>query len=81
MEAHLTLWRRYATVIMSTLQEAKQVVTQLTPEELAAFRTWFAEFDAEQWDLQLEEDVAAGKLDYLAEKALKHLRKGDCTDL
>jgi len=66
---------------MSTLQEAKQVVTQLTPAELAAFRTWFAEFDAEKWDRQLEEDVAAGKLDHLGEKALKHLRKGDCTDL
>jgi len=31
---------------MSTLQEAEQVVRQLSPEELSAFRKWFAEFDA-----------------------------------
>ena len=66
---------------MSTLREAEQVISQLPPEELAAFRAWFSEFDAELWDRQFEEDVAAGKLDGLAEKALEHLREGRCTDL
>jgi hypothetical protein len=42
---------------------------------------WFAEFDAEIWDRQFEEDVAAGRLDGLAEQALQHLREGCCTDL
>jgi hypothetical protein len=42
---------------------------------------WFAEFDAEAWDQQFETDVTTGKLDKLAEKALKHLREGNCTDL
>ena len=66
---------------MSTLKEAEQVVSQLPAEDLAAFRAWFAEFDAEIWDRQFEEDVAAGKLDRLAEKALQHLQEGRCTDL
>ncbi|MFN6486012.1 MULTISPECIES: hypothetical protein [unclassified Nostoc] len=56
-------------------------VSQLLPKALAAFRAWFAEFDAAAWDKQIEEDVAAGRLDVLAEKALKHLREGRCTDL
>ncbi|MEH2125381.1 hypothetical protein [Nostoc sp.] len=56
-------------------------VSLLSPEDLAAFRAWFAEFDAAAWDKQIEKDVAAGRLDALAEKALKHLREGRCTDL
>lgn len=66
---------------MSTLKEVELAVSQLSPEDLAAFRVWFAEFDAAAWDKQIEKDVAAGRLDVLAEKALKHLRKGRCTDL
>ena len=66
---------------MSNLQEIESAVRKLSPEELAAFRIWFAEFDAQLWDRQFEEDVAAGRLDGLAEKALQHLREGGCTDL
>lgn len=66
---------------MSKLREAERVISQLSPEELATFRTWFAEFDAQVWDRQFEQDVAEGKLDELAEKALQHLREGRCTDL
>ncbi|MCB8753083.1 hypothetical protein [Planktothrix agardhii] len=66
---------------MSNLQEIESAVSQLTKEELAAFRVWFAEFDAEIWDRQFEEDVTAGRLDGLAKQALQHLREGRCTDL
>ncbi|MBD2385383.1 hypothetical protein [Cylindrospermum sp. FACHB-282] len=66
---------------MSTLNEIERAVSQLSPEELAAFRAWFAEFDAAVWDQQIEEDVAAGRLEKLAKKALKDLREGRCTDL
>ena len=66
---------------MSTVQEIAQAVSQLPPEDLAAFRAWFAEFDADAWDRQFEEDVAAGRLDALAEEALEDLREGRCTDL
>lgn len=34
-----------------------------------------------EWDRQFEEDVAAGRLDNLARRALQHLREGRCTDL
>lgn len=50
---------------MSNLQEIETAVSQLTKEELEAFRVWFAEFDAEIWDRQFEEDVAAGRLNGL----------------
>jgi hypothetical protein len=66
---------------MSNLPEIERAIGQLSAEELADFRVWFAEFDAEKWDRQFEEDVAAGRLDNLAERALQHLREGRCTDL
>jgi hypothetical protein len=67
--------------LMNNLQEIERAVSQLSAEELADFRVWFAEFDAEIWDRQFEEDVAAGRLDDLAKRALHHLREGRCTDL
>lgn len=66
---------------MSSIEEIERAVSELEPEELARFRAWFAEFDADVWDRQLAADVAAGRLDALAEEALQDLREGRCTDL
>ena len=66
---------------MSTIQEIEQAIRTLSPQELAALREWFAAFDAELWDRQLEQDVAAGRLDRLAEEALRDFSEGRCTDL
>ena len=66
---------------MSTISEIERAIRQLTPEELAKFREWFSGFDASQWDRQFEKDVAAGKLDALADEALSDLRGGRCKDL
>ena len=66
---------------MSKLQKIKCAVQNLTRSELTGFRNWFLEFDAEAWDKQFEEDVAAGKLDALADEAIRDLREGRCTDL
>ena len=65
---------------MSTVQQVENAVKQLTPEELAAFRAWFAEYDADAWDRQLEADVSAGRLNWLVEEAKQDLREGRCTD-
>ena len=66
---------------MSNLQEIEGAISQLSPEALANFRVWFAEFDATMWDRQFEEDVAEGRLKKLADRARQHLREGRCTDL
>jgi hypothetical protein len=65
---------------MATVQDIEDVIRRLSTEDLAAFRAWFAEFDAEAWDREFAEDVAAGRLDQLAEEALKDLRSGRATD-
>ena len=66
---------------MSTVHAIEEAIRQLSPEDLAALRAWFVAFDAEQWDQQFEEDVAAGRLDVLAQEAIQALREGRCTDL
>jgi hypothetical protein len=66
---------------MSTIHEIEQAIRGLAPQDLAVFRSWFADFDAEAWDRQIEQDVAAGRLDRLAEEALRDLHEGRCSDL
>ena len=65
---------------MSTVIDIENAVRQLKAEDLAAFRTWFAEFDADHWDRQFEADVKKGSLAWLKEEALKDLREGRCTE-
>ena len=36
---------------------------------------------ADAWDKQIEEDIKAGRLDHLGEKAVEDLRAGRCKDL
>jgi len=67
-------------VVMSEVHQIEDAVRQLSAEERAVFRAWFAEFDAEEWDRQFEDDVAAGRLDWLAEEARRDLRAGRCTN-
>lgn len=66
---------------MSTVQDIEAAVSKLSRAELSLFRAWFAEYDANAWDRQFEEDVHTGRLDALAEEALRDLRAGRCTDL
>jgi hypothetical protein len=66
---------------MSSVHEIEQAIRALGPQDLAALQDWFAAFDAEIWDRQQEQDVAAGRLDQFAEEALRDLSEGRCTDL
>jgi hypothetical protein len=63
-----------------SIQQIEEAVRQMSPEDRAQFRAWYAEFDGEEWDRQIEADVAAGKLDWLIEEARQELRSGRCTD-
>jgi hypothetical protein len=56
---------------MNRVSRIEQQVKDLTAEELGAFRKWFMAFDTEAWDRQLEADAVTGKLDGMAERALR----------
>jgi hypothetical protein len=66
---------------MGKVEKIEQQIQQLSDDELARLRQWFAAFDAEAWDRQFEADVGAGKLDALGEKALKAHAEGKTTKL
>ena len=65
---------------MGSVSEIEEAVLRLAAADLAAFRAWFAEFDAEAWDRRIEDDVASGRLDTLADEAIEDLRAGRCTE-
>ena len=54
---------------MTKLEDIEMAVEQLSPDELAKFRAWFDELQARLWDQQIERDMKAGKLDWLADEA------------
>ena len=64
---------------MAKVEDLEKQLRELSPQELAEFREWFAAFDAEVWDRQFEADVEAGKLDALAERALDAHAEGRST--
>jgi len=66
---------------MTKMEKIEQDVRKLRRDELSAFRRWFREFDSDEWDRQIEEDVLAGKLDKLAEEALAAHRAGKSKEL
>jgi hypothetical protein len=66
---------------MKKVERIEREVEELLSEELAKFRQWFAAFDAEAWDRQLEADVRAGKLDALSDRALRGHAAGKSTKL
>jgi hypothetical protein len=61
---------------MSRVEDLERAIESLSPDELAQFRAWFAEFDWQAWDQQLARDGEAGKLDSLADEAIRDHEAG-----
>ena len=55
---------------MTKLEKIEQDIASLTPGEVAKLARWFAEFQADVWDKQIEDDAKSGRLDKLADEAL-----------
>ena len=66
---------------MGTVAEIEQAVTRLSEKELANFRQWFDEYDAQLWDTPLEADAQSGKFDKLAQQAVADFRAGKFKEL
>ncbi len=61
---------------MTTVETIEREIEKLSPVEFIQLRRWFAEFDSEAWDAQIEADAATGKLDALAAEALAEYKAG-----
>lgn len=64
-----------------SVQELETAVAQLGPDELARFAEWFEDYQADEWDRQIEADVAAGRLDALGQQADSDFDAGKATPL
>jgi CRISPR/Cas system endoribonuclease Cas6 (RAMP superfamily) len=61
---------------MTNVEKLEREIANLSREELAEFRRWYAKFDVAVWDRQLEADIQPGPLDRLAEEAQAEHRAG-----
>jgi hypothetical protein len=58
---------------MSTVEQIEAAILKLSPQELSQLADWVLDLDEQRWDEQIEQDAAAGKLDFLAQEALAEL--------
>jgi hypothetical protein len=61
---------------MASIEELANEVQQLSREELVTFRDWFRKYDSDEWDKEIEEDIWAGRLEGLANKAIADHKAG-----
>ena len=66
---------------MNRIENIENEARSLTATELASFRKWFIEFDADAWDRQLEPDSPSGKFADLAKKSLSDRKSGKSTEV
>jgi len=66
---------------VSRVQEITEQLRALSGAELRELRAWLDEYEDRIWDEQFEAEIAAGKWDELAEKALRDHREGKSTPL
>ena len=61
---------------MVELEKIQEEIRSLSREDFARLRDWILEQDWDEWDTQIEKDVAAGKLDFLVDEALREKEEG-----
>jgi hypothetical protein len=66
---------------MSTLEQIEAAILTLPSDELQQLRKWFLDVDYQRWDEQLEQDIADGKLEALAEEAIAEFKAGHCREI
>jgi hypothetical protein len=66
---------------MSTLEQIEAAILTLPSDEFQRLRQWFLDVDYQRWDEQLEQDIADGKLEALAEEAIAEFKAGHCREI
>lgn len=67
--------------MMKKIEEIEEDIEKLSKSELKAFRSWYSNFDSQLWDNQIQDDADKGKLDDLANDAIKEFRSGKAKEL
>jgi hypothetical protein len=59
-----------------TVSEIKSAIKQLHPKDVMHLASWIADYDYALWDKQIEQDLAAGKLDKFLREADTAIKQG-----
>ena len=62
---------------MLTVEQIENAILELGPNEIGELLEWFLNLDYQRWDVQLEKDIAEGKLDALAAEAIADFESGN----
>ncbi|MFB2878952.1 hypothetical protein [Floridanema aerugineum] len=66
---------------MSNLEQTKAAILSLPSNEFEQLKKWLFDLDYERWDEQLEQDIAEGKLEALAQEAIAEFEAGHCREI
>ncbi|PSR16189.1 hypothetical protein C8255_19125 [filamentous cyanobacterium CCP3] len=66
---------------MSNLEQIEAAILSLPSNEFERLKLWLLDLDYDRWDEQLEQDVADGKLDALAQEAIAEFESGHCREI
>ena len=61
---------------MLTIEQIEAAILELPPDKFHQLLEWFSELDYRRWDEQLEQDVASGKLEDLAQEGIADFEAG-----
>ena len=64
-----------------SVKEIEAAITQLPAQEVAELMSWLAEYHAQIWDKQIEDDLEAGRLDALLAEVDKEYQAGQAQPL
>ena len=66
---------------MSNLEQIEAAILSLPSHEFEKLKLWFLDLDYERWDAQIEQDIADGKLEALAQEAIAEFESGHCREI
>ena len=66
---------------MTAIEVLEKEIEKLSLKELDEFRLWFMKYDSDVWDMQIEADATAGKLDALAKEAIAEYDSGKAREI
>ncbi|MFO0127798.1 MAG: hypothetical protein ACK54J_11375 [Pseudanabaena sp.] len=64
-----------------TIQQIESAILELPPSEFRKVIDWLLDLDYQHWDEDLESDIEAGKLDFLAQEAIADFENGFCKQI
>jgi uncharacterized protein (DUF433 family) len=64
-----------------TQQQILENYPTLNTQSIQSVRQWIFDVDYQRWDEQIEQDIAQGKLDTLAEEAISEFKAGQCREI